>query len=157
MLNAYDAAEQLVELALELAPGAPECVELLASIQRVQRAIDGVEEGDQPLLDDHDELSEPLRRVLGEIFTKYDADKDGALNRRELSSLIERTNGVAPAPQLLAALTRSFASTRAGALKLEGFLAFYLAQTQGDPEETISDLAKHGYNRQLKLELAGSS
>ncbi|RUP44857.1 hypothetical protein BC936DRAFT_148931 [Jimgerdemannia flammicorona] len=45
------------------------------------------------LLDDDDQLTEKLERVLTEIFRRFDKDNDGALNTKELEEYALATNG----------------------------------------------------------------
>ncbi|KAJ1646404.1 hypothetical protein LPJ64_002098 [Coemansia asiatica] len=83
------------------------------------------------LLQDDMEFTAECEAALVEIFSRYDEDKDGALNEQEI---------------------QSFAKENDGALLMSGFIQLYSLQTNaGDEEETWNDLKKHGYNDKLEL------
>ncbi|KAI7905849.1 uncharacterized protein BX663DRAFT_428552, partial [Cokeromyces recurvatus] len=94
------------------------------------------------------QLSKVLKEVLEEIFNKFDQDKDGALNTKELDNFIFTTNGSHPPPAFLRQMGLRFGANAKGWLTKEGFLEFYLEQTLDDPSETRNDLGTHGYDPQ---------
>ena len=114
--------------------------------EEIERIVKGYK-GEEELLTDN-QLSEALTQVLEEVFNKFDADNDGALNAKELDSFIFTTNGAHPPPAFLRQMGLRFGANKRGWLTKEGFLAFYLEQTLDDPSETRNDLGVHGYDPQ---------
>jgi Ca2+-binding EF-hand superfamily protein len=120
--------------------------------EEIERIVQGYK-GEEELLHDN-QLSTALKDVLVEVFNKFDQDKDGALNAKELDSFIFVTNGAHPPPAFLRQMGLRFGANKKGWLTKEGFLAFYLEQTLDDPSETRNDLGVHGYDPQtLKLKM----
>jgi len=93
-------------------------------------------------------------RALTEIFTRYDVDKDGALNESELDAYAKKTNGTETgfSDQEKQEITEYFEINAEGALTLRGFLQLYQLQTMSEPDETWKDLKTHGYNKYLEFE-----
>ncbi|KAJ2842813.1 hypothetical protein J3B02_005467 [Coemansia erecta] len=90
------------------------------------------------LLQDDMEFTAECEAALVEIFSRYDEDKDGALNEQEIQSFAKFTN--------------EKEAKNDGALLMSGFIQLYSLQTNaGDEEETWNDLKKHGYNDKLEL------
>lgn len=100
------------------------------------------------LIDDETgDLTDAFTKVLTSIFNLFDTDQDNHLSLSELQAFAQATNG-----QLLSAndlQEMKHFETDAMGLTLGGFLDFYHTQTCGDEEETIGDLKKHGYGRDL--------
>ncbi|KAI8640223.1 hypothetical protein BD408DRAFT_434453 [Parasitella parasitica] len=120
--------------------------------EEIERIAQGYK-GEEELLQDN-QLSETLQQVLEEVFNKFDADQDGALNAKELDAFIFTTNGAHPPPAFLRQMGLRFGGNSKGWLTKEGFLGFYLEQTLDDPSETRNDLGVHGYDPQtLKLKM----
>ncbi|KAJ2584685.1 hypothetical protein GGH95_000221 [Coemansia sp. RSA 1836] len=99
------------------------------------------------LLQDNLEFTPKCESALKEIFERYDQDKDGALNEKELQAFATFTN-----ESDLADIRTNLDCTEDGALLKGGFLQLYSLQTNaGDDDETWADLKKHGYNSDLQL------
>ncbi|KAI8997122.1 hypothetical protein BDB01DRAFT_20401 [Pilobolus umbonatus] len=150
VLNKLDEATLLLQMGRTVDPSFEPIDDLEDEIERISSGYKGEEE----LLKD-DELSEALETVLLEIFKKFDKDKDGALNAKELDNFIFTTNGSHPPATFLRQMGMRFGANARGWLTKNGFLAFYLEQTLDDPSETRNDLAVHGYDPdtlRLKME-----
>ncbi|KAL7321852.1 hypothetical protein PS15m_001578 [Mucor circinelloides] len=149
VLNKLEEAIILLEMSRAVDPNFEPVDVLEEEIERIVKGYKGEEE----LLTDN-QLSEALTQVLEEVFNKFDADNDGALNAKELDSFIFTTNGAHPPPAFLRQMGLRFGANKKGWLTKEGFLAFYLEQTLDDPSETRNDLGVHGYDPQsLKLKM----
>ncbi|KAI8074918.1 hypothetical protein BC940DRAFT_286981 [Gongronella butleri] len=76
-----------------------------------------------PVLD-HDDtaLSEPLRRVLDELFTRFDTDADDALCPHELDAFVFATNGQHPGDEWLDAFSLRFGANDNGWLTRDGLM-----------------------------------
>ncbi|KAL0136511.1 hypothetical protein V8B55DRAFT_1540086 [Mucor lusitanicus] len=149
VLNKLEEAIILLEMSRAVDPNFEPVDVLEEEIERIVKGYKGEEE----LLSDN-QLSEALTQVLEEVFRKFDADNDGALNAKELDSFIFTTNGAHPPPAFLRQMGLRFGANKKGWLTKEGFLAFYLEQTLDDPSETRNDLGVHGYDPQtLKLKM----
>ncbi|KAJ2644241.1 hypothetical protein GGF44_000734 [Coemansia sp. RSA 1694] len=104
------------------------------------------------LLQDNLEFTPKCESALKEIFERYDQDKDGALNDKELQAFATFTNGSPFTESDLADIRTNLDCTEDGALLKGGFLQLYSLQTNaGDDDETWADLKKHGYNSDLQL------
>ncbi|KAG2197839.1 hypothetical protein INT47_009720 [Mucor saturninus] len=114
--------------------------------EEIERIADGYK-GEEELLVDN-QISPALHQVLVEVFNRFDVDRDGALNNKELDQFIFITNGAHPPPAFLRQMGLRFGANKRGWLSQEGFLAFYLEQTLDDPSETRNDLGVHGYDPQ---------
>ncbi|GAN02825.1 hypothetical protein MAM1_0028d02272 [Mucor ambiguus] len=149
VLNKLEEAIILLEMSRAVDPNFEPVDVLEEEIERIVKGYKGEEE----LLHDN-QLSKALTDVLEEVFSKFDADNDGALNAKELDSFIFTTNGAHPPPAFLRQMGLRFGANKKGWLTKEGFLAFYLEQTLDDPSETRNDLGVHGYDPQtLKLRM----
>ncbi|KAJ2742117.1 hypothetical protein GGI20_004707 [Coemansia sp. BCRC 34301] len=104
------------------------------------------------LLQDNLEFTTKCETALTEIFERYDIDKDGALNDKEIQAFATFTNGSPFTEADLADIRTNLDCTKDGALLKGGFLQLYSLQTNaGDEDETWADLEKHGYNSELEL------
>ncbi|KAJ1945406.1 hypothetical protein FBU59_002318 [Linderina macrospora] len=104
------------------------------------------------LLQDDMDFTPKCHAALNEIFSRYDLDKDGALNSAELAAFATFTNGAPFSDADLADIRENLECTEAGDLLREGFIQLYNLQTNaGDEEETWKDLKKHGYDDNLDL------
>ncbi|KAJ3041588.1 hypothetical protein HDV00_009065 [Rhizophlyctis rosea] len=115
-----------------------------------------------PLLDDNDQFTPKAQKALLEIFTKYDKDTDGLLNKEELDAFATDSNGepVAypsyPNPSFRVfdqdSLDDLFANfdNEDGKLTKDGFLDMFHLQTLSDEDETYKDLENHGYGPDLE-------
>jgi len=108
------------------------------------------------LLNDIGDCSPDFKRVLIELFGRFDVDGDKLLNKDELLAFSRTANPTG----------REFTSTEleeiwehfdckgqgpnSGGLTLRGWLQMYQVQTGGDEEETWSDLHQLGYDGQLQ-------
>jgi len=92
----------------------------MAQVEKKIEELEG-DEDEEGLLDGK-ELSEPFKRALEEIFARFDLDKDGSWNLKELDAYIFKTNGSHAPPQVLRQMIRNYPSTSSGNLKLEGCL-----------------------------------
>ncbi|KAJ2485933.1 hypothetical protein IWW37_005787 [Coemansia sp. RSA 2050] len=104
------------------------------------------------LLQDNLEFTAKCEAALSEIFERYDLDKDGALNDKEMQAFATFTNGAPFTETDLADIRTNLDCTGDGALLKGGFIQLYSLQTgAGDDDETWADLKKHGYNDDLDL------
>lgn len=172
MASHYEESLEFIELGLEIEPEHSSLKDLKVTVEKKIADIEG-EEGkhaafwffpasltlylsptmhwleDEPLMDGK-VLAPAVKTVLRQIFAKFDADKDGFWSSKELDTFIFATNGAHPTPQVLKQMIKNYPSTPNGLLKVEGLFEFFRRQTLDDPEETRSDLAKHGYDRRLR-------
>ncbi|PWA03040.1 hypothetical protein BB558_000807 [Smittium angustum] len=103
------------------------------------------------LLDENMDLSDKFADALKEIFNRYDLDRDGALNDKEIEAFAQFTNGNAFSEAELNEIKLYLNCNDEGHLTLSGFYELYSLQaSSGDEEETWNDLIKHGYNKQLE-------
>ncbi|KAI9479774.1 hypothetical protein LPJ78_003395 [Coemansia sp. RSA 989] len=104
------------------------------------------------LLTEDLDFTPECEKALVEIFTRYDKDKDGALNDEELQAFAKFTNGTEFTTDELADIREHLECNDKEWLLQEGFMQLYSLQTtSGDSEETWKDLRKHGYDDNLKL------
>lgn len=96
--------------------------------------------------DDEDAFLEPVSKALTEIFEKFDHDKDGLLNEKELQQFVMATNGQKLDERSLQEIRENFHVDDQNRLTKRGFLEMYQLQTLSEPEETWKDLQKHGYD-----------
>lgn len=110
------------------------------------------------LLDDDGGLSARFEQCLQEIFAKYCTPKplsadqvamDAYLTADALDSWAKDTNGKPFSQETKEEILEFMDVTSEGNLTFKGFLQIYQLQAENDPEETYSDLAKHGYDRNL--------
>ncbi|KAG0179943.1 hypothetical protein DFQ29_001451 [Apophysomyces sp. BC1021] len=94
--------------------------------------------------DDTDEFLPKVELILREVFDRFDKDKDGAWKTEELQDFAEATNGRAE-------IVESFDVNDKDQLTYKGFYQMYHMQTLSDPEETLKDFKKHGYDNNLDL------
>ncbi|ORZ10778.1 hypothetical protein BCR42DRAFT_333127, partial [Absidia repens] len=99
-----------------------------------------------PLLVNENTLSAPLASTLLKIFSRFDQDKDDALNIRELDDFIYHTNGSHLSITFLQEMAQRFGSNTRGWLTKNGFLAFYLEQTLNNPSKTRNDIGVYGFD-----------
>mmetsp|Transcript_5447 Transcript_5447/g.6627 ORF Transcript_5447/g.6627 Transcript_5447/m.6627 type:complete len:130 (-) Transcript_5447:235-624(-) len=105
------------------------------------------------LTNKNSELVGKCDRALREIFARYDADKDGALNDQELDNFAKGCNGTDTGFSVdeKDQIKENFQHNDAGDLTLNGFLQLYSLQTMSEPSETWKDLKAHGYDSYLEL------
>ncbi|KAI8066459.1 hypothetical protein BC940DRAFT_302927 [Gongronella butleri] len=108
------------------------------------------------LLDDADEFLPVVEKILKEIFTKFDKDNDDVWSTEELQAFAEATNGEPFDSSSLQEIAESFDVDGKNRLTYRGFYEMVHLQTLSDPEETLSDLKKHGYEDQLTKKEASS-
>ncbi|KAI0065443.1 hypothetical protein BV25DRAFT_1913496 [Artomyces pyxidatus] len=120
------------------------------------------------LLDEEGEIAEQLEACLKHIFAKYctpalseeDSKKsktspgqppeNAFLDSDGLDSWARDTNG-APLSDTEKEDLLLLDVTDDGGLTFQGFLQIYQLQTENDEEETWRDLARHGFDRSLRL------
>ncbi|CAO3640234.1 unnamed protein product [Cunninghamella blakesleeana] len=103
------------------------------------------------LLDDTDNFLPRVEEILKEIFTQFDKDKDNVWNTEDLQSFAEATNGRPFDQASLDEIAESFDVDDNNNLTFRGFYEMYHIQTLSDPEETLNDFKKHGYDNKLEL------
>ncbi|ORZ22515.1 hypothetical protein BCR42DRAFT_406349 [Absidia repens] len=103
------------------------------------------------LLDDSDNFLPRVEEILKEIFTHFDEDKDNLWNTKELQAFAEATNGGPFDQSSLDEIVESFDVDKDNQLTFKGFYEMYHIQTLSDPEETLNDFKKHGYDDKLQL------
>ncbi|KAI8368003.1 hypothetical protein EDC96DRAFT_564506 [Choanephora cucurbitarum] len=144
VLNKLEEALTLLQMGRVVDPGF-EPIDMLE--EEIDRIASGYQ-GEEKLVTEDNQLSQPLTDVLIEIFNRFDQDKDGALSPKELTNFIVKTNGMQPPPAFLRQMALKFGGNQKGWLTQQGFLGFYLEQTLDDPSETRNDLGVHGYDPQ---------
>ncbi|ORX58677.1 hypothetical protein DM01DRAFT_321907 [Hesseltinella vesiculosa] len=113
-------------------------------------ATDSSEDAFSILLDDTDEFLPAVEKILKEIFAKFDKDNDNVWSTEELQAFAKATNGDSLDSNSLQDIAESFDVDDKNRLTSRGFYEMMHLQTLSDPEETLSDLKKHGYEDQLK-------
>ncbi|CAO3591189.1 unnamed protein product [Absidia cylindrospora] len=103
------------------------------------------------LLDDSDNFLPRVEEILKEIYTHFDQDKDSFWNTKELQAFAEATNGRQFDQSSLDEIIDSFDVNKENQLTFRGFYEMYHIQTLSDPEETLNDFKKHGYDDKLEL------
>ncbi|ORZ23425.1 hypothetical protein BCR42DRAFT_404742 [Absidia repens] len=103
------------------------------------------------LLDDSDNFLPRVEEILKEIYTHFDEDKDNFWNTKELQAFAEATNGRQFDQSSLDEIIDSFDVNKENQLTFRGFYEMYHIQTLSDPEETLNDFKKHGYDDKLEL------
>lgn len=101
----------------------------------------------------HGDWLEPqLERVLLEVFGRFDADGDGALNKAELQAFAAACNDGETLPDdELEQIADYFEITEDGALTKGGFFQMMFMQTTSRPQDTWNDLKALGYDESLTL------
>ncbi len=105
-------------------------------------------------LDDEDSFLPQVTKCLLEIFDRFDVDKDGTLNDKEIGAYFAATNDMdfsddeeeEMEQEVLQEIKDNFETDDNGNLTKRGFLEMYQLQTLSEPQETWRDLQKHGYN-----------
>ncbi|KAF7723488.1 hypothetical protein EC973_001999 [Apophysomyces ossiformis] len=103
------------------------------------------------LVDDDDEFLPKVEKILKEVFDRFDKDNDGVWKLEELQDFAEATNGRAFDQSVIDEIVDSFDVDRNKDLTYKGFYQMYHMQTLSDPEETLKDFKKHGYDNNLDL------
>ena len=99
------------------------------------------------------ELTPIAEKSLNEIFKRLDADLDGILNRDELNSFMQMTEGCSMQEEVYNWIVSTFDSTDGG-LTADGFRQAYMFMWEAsgrDPETLWRDLIYMGYDRNLNL------
>jgi len=102
--------------------------------------------------DDTGDFTDQCKAALEEIFCRYDLDKDGCLNDKELDDFAVICNGSPFDTNSKKEIQVHFNVNEHGHLTLEGFLEMYHTQTSAEPEETWRDLQAQGYDSSLQLQ-----
>ncbi|KAF5330806.1 hypothetical protein D9619_005790 [Psilocybe cf. subviscida] len=118
------------------------------------------------LLDEEDAITDQFEVCLKHIFAKYctpavpkasDATtllvppQNAYLTEEGLQKWAVDTNGEPFSDETKEEMAEFFDNTDDGFLTFKGFMQLYQLQTESDEEETWKDLAKHGFDRSLKL------
>eukprot|EP00732_Lithocolla_globosa_P000012 Lithocolla_globosa_v1_NODE_2_length_15149_cov_8.547436.p3 type:complete len:307 gc:universal NODE_2_length_15149_cov_8.547436:1106-186(-) len=146
-LNQFSTSLHFIDIGQQLAGDFLPLIQLRTDVEAKLDVLEGGEE-DAPLVE-NDQLSPAFIQVLVAIFHKFDHDQDKALNLTELGAFVAFTNGEPLPRQTLKQMMASLPCNAKGHLTFEGFQRFFYLQTIDDPEETRSDLLKHGYDRQF--------
>ena len=111
-------------------------------------------EGDVPALFTKDnELTVVAEKALNEMFKRLDADLDGVLNKEELNSFMQMTEGCVMQNEIYEWIMSTFDSFEGG-LTADGFRQAYIymwEQSGRDHETLWRDLVYMGYDRHLRL------
>jgi len=99
--------------------------------------------------EDEDYFTEKAEAVLKEIFSRYDSDKDGCLNDKELDAFAVGCNGKPFSASDKTDIAEAFDVNDKGYLTERGFLEMYFMQTTSEPSETMKDILAHGYDHSL--------
>jgi len=92
-----------------------------------------------------------VESALSEIFDRFDVDGDGCWNIAETQSFAVAVNGVPFTTAELYQVIQHFDRDKSGKWLKKGFLQFYHLQTESHPAETLRDLARLGYDANMKL------
>ncbi|CAO3667990.1 unnamed protein product [Rhizopus stolonifer] len=101
--------------------------------------------------DETDELKPKTEQILKAIFDNFDTDKDGKWNLREIRNFATATNGRPFEDSVIEEIIESFEVDEENRLLYSGFYQMYYMQTLSEPEETLKDFKKHGYDDNLEL------
>lgn len=100
--------------------------------------------------DEEDAFLPKVAIVLRQIFDRFDVNKDAVLDETELAAYFQFTNGKEDGDGFDAEMQQeirdNFDVDNQGRLTVNGFLEMYQLQTLSDPEETLNDLKKHGFD-----------
>ncbi|ESK96842.1 hypothetical protein Moror_6420 [Moniliophthora roreri MCA 2997] len=109
------------------------------------------------LLDSEGSITESFESVLKHIFLKYATPstpqhlESAVLFPENLDKWATDTNGQPFTQETKDELLEFMDCDQRGCLTWKGFLQVYQLQTENDEEETWRDLARHGFDRSLKL------
>eukprot|EP00127_Corallochytrium_limacisporum_P004460 Clim_evm14s164 gene=Clim_evmTU14s164 len=123
--------------------------ELRNQINRRGQACQSEESDAYKLLIENDQLSTKAAVALSKVFLRFDKDSDGFLNRQELTDFITFAAGQRPSSEFVDMFLQYRETNEKGDLTLDGFLAHYLMQSLDDPDETMNDLCKFGFDPTL--------
>ncbi|CAO3641701.1 unnamed protein product [Mucor hiemalis] len=87
----------------------------------------------------------------GNLRPKVDKDKDGKWNLKEIQEFATATNGRPFEDSVIEEIIESFEVDEKNSLLYSGFYQMYYMQTVSEPEETLKDFKKHGYDDNLDL------
>ncbi|KAJ1961424.1 hypothetical protein IWQ62_003875 [Dispira parvispora] len=144
LLHAFKQASKLAEMCLALDPDFELAIQLLSESRDKSVGVYGTE-GVAPLLTGR-RISDALKNALTVLFQRYDRDRDGVWNIRELREFVLLTNGTNPSLAMLQQLCATFSSQPTKGLTFDGLCEFFVQQSLQDHEETRQDLAKHGFD-----------
>ncbi|KAI8070635.1 uncharacterized protein B0P05DRAFT_550510 [Gilbertella persicaria] len=97
------------------------------------------------------DLKPKVDKILKDIFENFDKDKDGKWNRKEIQDFATATNGRPFEDSVIEEIIDSFEVDEQNNLLFTGFYQMYYMQTVSEPEETLKDFKKHGYDDNLDL------
>ncbi|CAO3636267.1 unnamed protein product [Cunninghamella echinulata] len=100
------------------------------------------------------ETVDPFSLLLDDtdnFLPRVETDEDNVWNTEELQSFAEATNSQPFDQASLDEIAESFDVDDNNNLTFRGFYEMYHIQTLSDPEETLNDFKKHGYDNKLEL------
>ncbi|KAI8351444.1 hypothetical protein EDC96DRAFT_518614 [Choanephora cucurbitarum] len=97
------------------------------------------------------DLKPKVDKILKDIFNNFDKDKDGKWNNKEIQDFATATNGRPFEESVIEEIIDSFEVDKENNLLFSGFYQMYYMQTISEPEETLKDFKKHGYDNNLEL------
>ncbi|KAI8985086.1 hypothetical protein BDB01DRAFT_788868 [Pilobolus umbonatus] len=100
------------------------------------------------------EFRPKVEKILKDIFNNFDKDKDGKWNLKEIQDFATATNGRPFQDSVIDEIIESFEVDQDNNLLYSGFYQMYHMQTIAEPEETLKDFKKHGYDDNLDLVLS---
>ncbi|CAO3641071.1 unnamed protein product [Mucor fragilis] len=101
--------------------------------------------------DETGDLRPKVDKILRDIFDNFDKDKDGKWDLKELQDFATATNGRPFEDAVIEEIIESFEIDKENRLLFSGFYQMYYMQTISEPEETLKDFKKHGYDGNLDL------
>ncbi|KAI8970154.1 hypothetical protein BDF20DRAFT_916004 [Mycotypha africana] len=101
--------------------------------------------------DETGDLKPKVDKILEEIFKNFDKDKDNKWSLEEIQAFATATNGRPFENSVIDEIIESFDIDEDNKLKYSGFYQMYYMQTISEPEETLKDFKKHGYDDNLNL------
>ena len=111
----------------------------------------GVPRDAAPLFGDDGELSAPFTAALREVFDRFDAARAGVLDDAALNSFAAACNdGAGFAAEELEEMKEMLDCDDQGRLTWRGFTELFHTQSAARPEDTWRDLARLGYDAQLR-------
>eukprot|EP01112_Ceratiomyxa_fruticulosa_P008005 TRINITY_DN2076_c0_g1_i1.p1 TRINITY_DN2076_c0_g1~~TRINITY_DN2076_c0_g1_i1.p1 ORF type:complete len:304 (-),score=100.60 TRINITY_DN2076_c0_g1_i1:48-959(-) len=99
-----------------------------------------------PSLIENGVVSPLFLNILHEIFIRFDVNKDGGLNDKEISDYTKVVNGKPADKEKISFIRKTFDWNKKTGLTEPGLIELYLQQSAEEPEETYKDLHTLGYD-----------
>lgn len=114
--------------------------------------VSGKKAAKQGLVEKNGSLTEPFRKVLGEVFRRFDVDKDGSLSPAELEAFaVASGTGSKIDEDERKQLGVLFDADKSGNITKKGFEQMYMMQVGHNADDVWRDVEKLGYTKSLEL------